>query len=183
MGSEGGGGGRGVGLLPLPSAADTPRPAVLGPVEGLLRSDRNKHIPPSPLSISQLRPWEPKGRVRVWKRFLRTPPPPHTGKRRAHRGPSPRPGGRLDKASQRPGPQRAPGRPARGQRRAQAQRLPWVSSDQDSALPVQRAWVQHPCWRSINKTPLSASGSSGRSTREAPRASRVILSQETLITP
>ena len=133
-GSEGGGGGRGVGLLPLWSAVDTPRPAVLGLVEGMLRSDRNKHTP-LPHSIPQLHSWEPKGWVRVWKRFPSTQPLPCTGKRRAHRGPSPRPGARLDKASQRPGPQRAPGRPARGQHRAQAQRLPWGPSDEDSALP------------------------------------------------
>ena len=72
-----------MGLLPLRSAVDTPRPAVLGLVEGMLRSGRNKHTPLLPHSILQLCPWEPKGQVRVWKRFPHTRPLSHTGKRRA----------------------------------------------------------------------------------------------------
>ena len=46
--------------------------------------------------------------------------------------------------------------------------LPWGSSNQDSALPVQQAQAQPPCWRSINKPPHPAPGSSGPRAREEP---------------
>lgn len=51
-----------------------------------------------PTLFRQSSPREPKGWVRLWKRLPHTPPPPRTGKHRAHRGPSPCPGARLDKA-------------------------------------------------------------------------------------
>lgn len=158
-GVRGDGGGSGVGLLPLRAAVDTPRPAVLCPVKGMLRSARNKHIPPSPHPILPVGPMGAQGTGQAVEEVSVHPAPaPHTG-HTENRAPDQEPGWtRL-------------GRP-RG------------ASNQDSVLPVQWARVQPPCWRSSNKkTPHPVPGSSGPSSREAPRARRGILSQETLITP
>lgn len=76
-GVRGGRGGRRVGLLPLQAAVDSPRPVVLCPVEGMLRSDQNKHIPPSPHPIRQSAPWEPEDEPGSGRGFRTPAPAPH----------------------------------------------------------------------------------------------------------
>ena len=77
-GGEGGGGGRRVGLQPLRAALDTPRPAVLCPVEGMLRSDQNKHIPPSPHPIPPVCPLGAQGTGQAVEEVSAHPTPtPH----------------------------------------------------------------------------------------------------------
>lgn len=149
-----------MGLLLLQAAVDLPRPVVLCPVEGMLRSDQNKHIPPSPPTLSrQSCPLGAQGMGQALEEASAHPAPAPTLGNTGH--------------TEDPSPAQEPG---------WTSVTSWGSSNQDSALPSAAGTGLCPLAGDLLISPHILH-QAGLKTLRTGRASRGILSQETLIKP